>query len=111
MIISMSSSPLTTCGDDGVKKCLFGFLFLSFALPCFATTPVTKLPGIVDADSWKHPHPSSAQPAPPPERGKVYDLVQALNQISDNDLNEKTGPAVTILENLRKEDAPDYVKL
>ncbi len=51
-------------------------------------------------------------PAPiPPSLAKLNDLVQALNLIPEEQVTEKSGPSHTLLEQIRQEDGPDFVKL
>ncbi|OGR92679.1 MAG: hypothetical protein A2992_10255 [Elusimicrobia bacterium RIFCSPLOWO2_01_FULL_59_12] len=84
-------------------------LFLLSARPLNAVTPITQLPGIVDAPVPKAKNPGAAPV--PPAHARTYDLIQSLNQIPEDQLNEKAGPAAPLLDNLREEDGPDFAKL
>jgi hypothetical protein len=81
------------------------FLF-AFYLTCAATivsaSSVSELPGIVDAK------PNLLVPS---AHTKTYELLQALNRLPQNQLLEKSGPIFSIMEGLRAEDGPEYLKL
>jgi hypothetical protein len=118
-----------------MKKSLSTLFLLStlcsLIFPCWASTPITQLPGIVDSGAGKHPVSASSAtvsfstptpgalptstavsitPAALPS-GSIPALVQALNRLPEDQLSEKSGPAVPVLESLRAEDGPDYAKL
>src|SRR5437762_3221603 len=86
-----------------------GFWLLASAMPVSAQAPVGTLPGVVDAG-----HPSEPKNAPTvtsPMENEVSTIVQSLNKMPEDQLNEKTGMAGPLMDQLRSVDAPDYVKL
>jgi hypothetical protein len=52
-----------------------------------------------------------AAPALTGNDAKVYDLLQSLNKIPEDQLNEKTAPAAGYLDDLSDLDGPDYASL
>ncbi len=64
---------------------------LLFALPLHAATP--------------------QPPSSPPADTKLFQILDALNQVPEDRLTEKAGPALPFLEQLRSEDGPSYATL
>jgi hypothetical protein len=88
-------------------------LSLSLAFTVHAEMPINPLPGVVDAVPVSTATLPIVQPAlpVPSAHAKTYELLQALNQLPQNQLTEKSGPIFSILESLRTEDGPEYMKL